>query len=365
VNRGAPCTPGGSPSTACSHAANPSSRTTSFTCTADVTAGSDGDWNVCAMAADSAVPDNASGTNQFAQATSNNANISTPLCGHVVLDRTPPAVTAHASRSAVAVGDLVTFSAAATDAGSGTGGTYDWNFGDNTPHGAGASATHTYTQAGTYVATATTTDRAGNRGQATTTVTVAARATPGGGTTTNPGGGTTTDPGGTTTTPGGTPTTPGTKGTATASGDGVVTTAPSAAAVSRQSGGGGTQRAKAGGLTVVAPKRLTLTKTRKKLPLVLTVNATGKVDVSLSRSGRIVAKGGAKIRRAGTIGFSLKLPKKPKSGRHALKIVFRPTSGRAVTKTLTVTFAKAKRATRAVAAPLRGLPLERPGHGGH
>jgi hypothetical protein len=370
VNRGGACSPGGSPSEPCSHAANPSSRTTSFTCTADVTAQPDGDWNVCAMSADSAVPDNPSGTNQLAQATSNNANISTPLCGHVVLDRVAPAVTASASKTAVSVGELVTFNTGATDATSGVSGAYDWDFGDNTAHGSGTAPTHTYTQAGTYVAKASTSDGAGNAGQGTVTITVTA---PSGGTTTTPGG-TTTTPGGTTTTPGGTTTTPGgsttTGGTtttggatttpppSTTSGGGTVTAAPSAASVSQQAGGGGTQRTRVGGLSVVAPKRLTLTKTRKKLPLVLTVDTAGTVEVSLLRGAKIASKGSVKIARAGTLGFALKLPKRPQAGSHTLKLVFRPKSGRAATKTLRLTFVKARR-TRSVQLPLRGIPLAR------
>lgn len=380
VNRGGACIPGGSPSAPCSHAADPTSRITSFTCTAEVTAQADGDWNVCAMSADSAVPDNPSGTNQFAQATSNNANLSTPLCGHVLLDRVAPTVTATANRTTVAAGELVSFTGGATDAGSGPAGTYDWDFGDNTQHGAGATATHTYTQAGTYVARASTADRAGNTGQATTTITVTAPATPpgGGGTTTTPpgGGGTTTTPpagGGTTTTPGdgGTTTTapgggttaptagtPGAATGATATGAGSLTAAPSAAAVSQQAGGGGTQRARVGGLSVVAPKRLTLSRTRTKLPLVFTVDAAGTVDVALLRGPRIAAKGSVRIRRAGTLGFALKLPKHPKAGRYTLKFVFRPAAGRATTKTLSLTLTEGHR-PRAIAATLVGVPLAR------
>lgn len=357
VNRGATCAPGGSPSEPCSHAANPSSRTTSFTCTSDVTAQPDGDWNVCAMSADSAVPDNASGTNQFAQATSNNANISSVVCGHVVLDRAAPAVTATAGKTAVGVGELVSFGATATDAASGVGGTYDWDFGDNTAHGSGAAPTHTYTQAGTYVAKASTTDRAGNAGQGTVTITVAAAAAPGGGGT----GGGGTGGGGTTgggTTGGGTTTTGTTPPPATTSGGATVTTAPSAATVSQQAGGGGTQRTSVGGLSVVAPKRLTLTKTRKKLPMVLTVDTAGTVEVSLLRGAKIASKGSVKIAKAGTLGFSLKLPKHPQAGRYTLKLVFRPKSGRAATKTLRLTFVTPS-AKRSAVLPLRGIPLAR------
>jgi hypothetical protein len=351
VNRGGTCSPGGSPSEPCSHAANPSSRTTSFTCSSNLTAEPDGDWNVCAMSADSAVPDNPSGTDQLAQATSNNANISTPVCGHVVLDRIAPAVTASTGKTAASVGELVTFSASATDATSGVSGAYDWDFGDNTAHGSGTAPTHTYTQAGTYVAKASTSDGAGNAGQGTVTITV------------TPASGGTTPTGGTTTTPGGSPTT-GDKTTtttpppATTSGGGTVTAAPSPASVSQQAGGGGTQRTRVGGLSVVAPKRLTLAKTRKKLPLVLTVDTAGTVEVSLLRGAKIASRGSVKIARAGTLGFSLKLPKRPRAGSYTLKLVFRPTSGRAATKTLHLTFVKA-RATRSVQLALRGIPLAR------
>jgi hypothetical protein len=361
VNRGGTCSPGGSPSEPCSHAANPSSRTTSFTCSTDVTAQPDGDWNVCAMAADSAVPDNPSGTNQFAQATSNNANISTPVCGHVVLDRVAPSVTASAGKTTVAVGELVSFSAGATDATSGVGNAYDWDFGDNTAHGSGTAPTHTYTQAGTYVVKASTNDGAGNAGQGTVTITVtpppAGGTTPTGGTTTTPGGSTT--GGGTTTTPGGSTTGGATTATpppATTSKGATVTAAPTAAAVSQQAGGGGTQRTRVGGLSVVAPKRLTLTKTRKKLPLVLTVDIAGTVEASLLRGATIASKGSVEIARAGTLGFSLKLPKRPKAGTYTLKLVFRPKSGRAATKTLRLKFVK-PRAARSARLVLHGIPL--------
>ncbi|HWI74085.1 MAG TPA: PKD domain-containing protein [Baekduia sp.] len=244
----------------------------------------------------------------------------------------------------------MTFNAGATDATSGVSGAYDWDFGDNTAHGSGTAPTHTYTQAGTYVAKASTSDGAGNAGQGTVTITV-----------TPASGGTTT--GGTPTTPGGSPTTGGTTTTtapppATTSGGGTVTAAPSPASVSQQAGGGGTQRARVGGLSVVAPKRLTLAKTRKKLPMVLTVDTAGTVEVSLLRGAKIASRGSVKIARAGTLGFSLKLPKRPRAGGYTLKLVFRPTSGRAATKTLHVTFVKA-RATRSVQLALRGIPLAR------
>jgi|GEM_PF-3309665 len=51
--------------------------------------------------------------------------------------------------------------------------TYIWNFGDNSPAGAGASTTHSYTNEGPITATVTVTDNHGNSATATVTFTVA------------------------------------------------------------------------------------------------------------------------------------------------------------------------------------------------
>ncbi len=67
-NRGAPCSPGGAPNAlAAARPPDPASRTTFFTCSADVSAQPDGLYG-CAFAADGAVLDNPTGSNQFAQA---------------------------------------------------------------------------------------------------------------------------------------------------------------------------------------------------------------------------------------------------------------------------------------------------------
>lgn len=115
-------------------AADRNKRITSFNCQADVSAQRDGKWYFCAEAADAAVPDNPDSHDQFANATSNNANLSGVACGYVTLDRQPPAVTVAASATTVTVGQLVSFGASATDP-SGVSGKFDWEFGDNTQHG--------------------------------------------------------------------------------------------------------------------------------------------------------------------------------------------------------------------------------------
>lgn len=155
----------------CSSPAGNGGLNSSWECTYDISnlpGFGDGKWYYCVREADSALPNNSSGPNQF-EATSNLANLSvdTPAnCGFITLDRVPPQVTAGASPSAPGVGQLITFSVNASDATSGTDGAYQWNFGDNTPAGSGAAPTHTYTQAGTYQVTVTTHDGAGNAGSA-------------------------------------------------------------------------------------------------------------------------------------------------------------------------------------------------------
>ena len=98
------------------------------------------------------------------------------------LDVTPPAVTAEATPS-VAVGQEASFSASATDrAGVAS---YRWQFGDDSASDR-ASATHVYGRAGTYEASVTVTDVAGNATVVRRTVTVTAP--PGGGPGPGPGG---------------------------------------------------------------------------------------------------------------------------------------------------------------------------------
>jgi plastocyanin len=189
VTMGQPCTPGGQPDTNCSWRHYANSKSDYFTCAASVAGQPDGKWYFCARSADAAVPDNPTGSNQFANAFSSNANLSDVACGWITVDRGAPSVTAAANATTVTTGQLVTFTASATDP-SGVSGQIAWDFGDNTAAGSGASATHTYTQPGTYVARATTTDGAGNQGSATTTITVKAPTTPDPGTGGSTGGGT-------------------------------------------------------------------------------------------------------------------------------------------------------------------------------
>jgi plastocyanin len=358
VTQGQACTPGGNPDADCSIPQAANSRINAFTCQADVSAFGDGKWYFCARSADAAMPDNPSGTNQLG-GTSNNANLSGVSCGYVNVDRTGPAVTVNSSATSVKVGDLVQLSASATDA-AGVSGQIDWDYGDNTGHGSGASSTHTYTAPGTYQVKASASDVPGNTGVGTTTITVApAAGGGGGGGTTNPGGGGTTTPGGGgTTTPGGGTTTPGGGGGTTTTPNtstGVTPVAQQQATptvVAQMNGGGGAQQQSVGGLGVIAPKTVKFPKA-KSLVLALTPESPGKAEVALLKGSKIVARKGATFSAAGTYSLKLNLPKKVKAGSYAVKVSYTPAgTTKAVTKSLKVkvTVAKKKAKKRGKAA---------------
>lgn len=313
------------------------SRTNQFFCDTNVSGQSDGTWYFCAKAADAAIPDNTAGPNQFTYSNgqpvnSNTANISDAQCGSIILDRVPPSVTATASSTTVTVGDLVNFSASATDNSSGLAGGYAWNFGDNTQGASGSTTNHTYTQIGTFQARVTTQDAAGNPGTGTVNITVKAASS-------GPGGG------------------------SSSGGGGTVGAPPTSTQIVNQVGGGGTQKAAVGGLDVVAPKRLSTQVCKKKggkrrcsrlksLPMVLSPDDAGKVDLALVRGSRVVAKTAATFKFAGTFGLKMKLPRTLKAGRYSLRITYTPRSGAPSKKTLKlkVVAPKKKRAGRAVAS---------------
>jgi hypothetical protein len=305
--------------------------TNTFICSGNASASPDGPLYFCALAADSAIPD-VNGTNAFFGANSSNANLSDVGCGSITLDRVAPAVTAGSDATTVKSGQLVSFSAGATDGMSGLSGPFTWTFGDNTAGATGANVTHTYTQTGTFVASAVTHDGAGNTGTATRTITVE----PGGGTTT---GGTTT--GGTT------------------SGGGTFGGPTTATGITKQPGVGATQTQSVGdSLDVIAPKKFALKKGRRTLPVALTIDRPGKATLALVKGGKVVARAAATFTLAGTFGLKMKLPKKLKAGKYKLKISFTPAgTTKAATKSLPLKItgkASASAAAAAVRPRVRG-----------
>lgn len=311
-----------------------------FFCNLEAASAPDARYYLCAAASDSAIPDNPSGTNQFVVGSrpvnSGDSNISDFHCNSILLDRVAPQVSIAPSATTVTVGDLVNFSASATDDSSGLAGGYAWNFGDNTPGDSGPSVSHTYTQIGTFQARVTTQDAAGNAGTSNVNITVKAAA---------PGSGGGSGSGGT------------------------VGTPPSAGQIGSQVGGGGTQKTTVGGLRVVAPKRLStrVCKGRgrrrkcsrlKTLPLSLSPDDAGRVDVALVRGSRVLAKASATFRFAGTYGLKMRLPRNLKAGRYSLRITYTPRSAGASRKNLRlrVVTPRAKKSSRAAASSTSRRP---------
>ena len=321
-------------------------KSTSFTCTADFGAGNqpapDGPVWACVIAADQSIPDNPNGPNQSQSA--EKANLSEAKCDGVVLDRAAPKVAITAAASAQ-VGELVSFGAQASDAGSGLAPGYEWTYGDNTAAGSGESVNHTYTQPGTYEVRVKASDAAGNDGWARKLVTVTAPASGGGdGDSDGAGDGGGGNGGGNGGGAGG-----GSAGGGGSTGGGSGSTGGGSTG---DDGSAGDAPAESGGFEVSAPRKLKLAKA-KALPIALTAEAGGKVSVALVRSGRVLARGSKAI-AAGTSTYRLKLPRKAKAGRYVLKVTFAPQGGTASTSTLKVTLAgKARKAGRASASGAR------------
>ncbi|MCU1543731.1 MAG: hypothetical protein JWM50_1596 [Microbacteriaceae bacterium] len=85
-----------------------------------------------------------------------------------------PNVAPTAAFEFVASGLSVAFSPTDSTDPDGTVASYDWDFGDGTPHAAGATATHNYAVGGSYIATLVVTDNRGASGSASHGVTVVA-----------------------------------------------------------------------------------------------------------------------------------------------------------------------------------------------
>src|SRR3954451_17994558 len=147
-------------------------KSTTFNCSANYGEIADGDVWACVIAADASIPDNPNGPNQTA--TADKANLSSPSCDSVVLDRTPPVVAINTAVTAVKVGEVVSFQGTAADATSGLAGPGEWMFGDSDAIPSGNAVTHVYDQPGTYEVTFTVRDAAGNVATARKTITVSA-----------------------------------------------------------------------------------------------------------------------------------------------------------------------------------------------
>ena len=288
----------------------------SFDCTFNFSSEGDGPVYLCASAADQSVPDPdptaiepsnlPTHVDQFKNPatgtgwTAGDANLADSSCGSVVLDRAPPTLTLQASDTTPATGDLVTFSASASDGISGISGPYTWDFGDNTPSKQGANITHTYGDPGTYHVTLSGHDGAGNEGSASVDLVVK------------------TEKGGT-----------GDEGT-------VIAKPPSKEAIG---GKDGTQTTTLVGLKVIAPKKHRLKK--KPTPILLTLIASqpGAFQAALTKGPKIVSKGAGVLASAGTFGFKLRLPKRLAPGIYKLRLTYVPDGAMSgSTKTIPIKF---------------------------
>jgi plastocyanin len=285
-------------------------RSTTFSCTADYGAISDGTVWACVIAADASIPDNPSGPNQTS--TADKANLSEASCDGVVVDRTPPAVSIGVASSSVKVGELVSLTASASDATSGLAGAGQWTWGDNTGGGSGDAVTHTYTQPGTYEVALTVADAAGNAATAKRTVTVTAGA---GGTTPPAGGGVGTPP------------------------------------------AGGPASPAAPSLALSAPRKAQARV--KAIRVKVTGRPAGRVQLSLARGRRVVARAGVTLGSGGTAAHRLKLAKGTTAGRYTLKATYKAAGGQTIAVSRKITLTGKPSARRAAASSRPGVALGR------
>jgi PKD repeat protein len=315
IQEGSSCTPGSTPDPNCSHQnmtqiLSPTiftGNTNSFDCTASVSGKPDGKWYFCVKEADDALPD--AGTSTWVRSSNPlNANVSGAACGYITVDTTPPTLAPSADHTTANAGQLVNFTAGGTDSGSGVNtSSYAWSFGDNTANVAGATATHTYTQAGTYQVTLTGQDNAGNSGSGHVTITVTAASSNGG---SSGSGGSGASGGGS-----------GSGGSG-ASGSGT----PGANSTS-------STQTSVGGLQVSAPAAVS----HKAHTLKVTVSgAGGAVTLKLLKGSEVIATGHGTAHKKGSHTLTLKLPKGLKPGAYKLRITFK-THGKTTSETLTVT----------------------------
>ena len=281
-----PCDSGFTLSPSCSVPGSGGKNTT-FTCGVDVSQQPDGPVTVCAIAADSAVPNNASSANQTGNASQ--ANRSDPKCDTVVLDRQGPTLSVDASETVARTGEQGAFSATATDSGAGLdSSTWRWGFGDGTPELAGGSVSHSFGQPGTYVVAFRAKDELGNESVAQKTITV--DAAPG-------------DPG----TPG-TPSTPATPNDR----------APGGAVTGR-----GLASVQIGDVTVLLPKRVRLGRV-KQLAFGTRTDEAGRLTLRLVRGRKVYSRLIIRL-TPGEASQRLRLPKGLKAGTYSVKIAFKAT----------------------------------------
>ena len=310
------------PSNACSVPQDGAHNTT-FKCNLDLPALPDGPVTVCAIGADASMPDNSTSPDQHRPATMTNR--SDASCDTILLDRTAPSLTADASKTAVLVGESVSFSASASDGGTGVdGGSVRWQWGDGSAEVPGFSAGHAFQQPGTYTVRVRAKDAAGNEAVAERTIQVAGLPKP-------------PDPD-----PKPDPEKPDPDPKPDPNLDpGLLV--PIEKDVAADAGGGPVLRAQVGSLTVLTPKRFRIGRSRR-LSVGVRTDQAGELTLTLVRGKK---KTVARLRVSLAPGSSkqrLKLPRALKAGTHSLKVAFRPAGADwSASGSAKIAFVKAKR----------------------
>lgn len=284
-----------------------SGKDTTFSCTVTPPAMPDGAVTTCVRAADASVPDSATPGNVSWPA--GNANISTVKCDTLLLDRVAPTLGITASRTTAAVGEKVAFSAQVSDATSGTmGDSARWQWDDGAAATPGTSAERSFSTPGTHVVKFRMKDAAGNEGVAEKAIQVTAPVTPDPDPTPDPKPDPKPDP------------QPDPQSDPKPDpNDGLAAHEKEIAAAA---GGGPVLRVQVGSVTVLAPKRFRIGKS-KRLALGVRTDQAGELSLSLLRGKKTVARLSVGI-APGSTTQRLRLPKQLKPGTYSLKTAFTP-----------------------------------------
>jgi hypothetical protein len=231
------------------------------------------------------VPDRPDTPDQYASIDPRQANVSSPSCTSIILDRRAPETAMTGGVDSARTGQLVTFRATATDALSGTTGRFTWTWGDGTPSTAGAGVRHTFTRPGTFEVTASTQDGAGNVGTAKCTVKVVRRGKARGGS---------------------------------------CGQAAFQALVKSVAASGTVQTARLPELRVVTLKRL-MTRTLQSIPVGLAATTRGQATLTLTRRGRTYGRDVVRFRAPDAKLHHLSVVNRPLRGTYSLTVTFRPT----------------------------------------
>jgi hypothetical protein len=91
----------------------------------------------------------------------------------------------------------------------------------------------------------------------------------------------------------------------------------------------------------------------------LTASEAGRVQLSLARGGRVIARAGVTLDEDGTADYRLKLPKGSRPGRYTLKATYKPAVGQEITASRKITLTGKPSARRATASSRPGAALSR------